>query len=332
MDAAGDLDRTRARFRKDLVQSVERAWVAPRPALEEIVKHETQVDLIERALALVEQGTTEMAPEPSSVPVAAYTDPERHAREVEAVFRRQPQIAAHAERARGARGLRGPGDRRPPPPPHPGRRRPRPGLPRRVPAPGGADHDRGLRSGPLVLLPVPRVDLRDGRAAPPRPPRARVPGARPPAARPRRASPRRALRLPVGGPGGRPRPRTSGPGLAGAGARTSTGSGSTRTSSRGRRRSSSTSTGSSTSTSSSRPTTSGGPTPGRSSPTSSTTAPSTTASAPTSGTSSPDGRFTLLREADPSTWGHPRPHEPLLRALPEHRDPRPPRPRERLST
>ncbi|MFS2055053.1 hypothetical protein ACEN8K_40355, partial [Variovorax sp. CT11-76] len=53
------------------------------------MQHDEQKALIRRALALIASGGTERG-EPSLSPVSRYLDPERHAREVERIFRRHP--------------------------------------------------------------------------------------------------------------------------------------------------------------------------------------------------------------------------------------------------
>ena len=59
------------------------------------MRHETEVALIERILAVAESGGREMAEAPYRAPVSDYVSPERHAREVAALFRRYPVIVAH---------------------------------------------------------------------------------------------------------------------------------------------------------------------------------------------------------------------------------------------
>jgi len=66
--------------------------------------HETQVRLVERALAHIERRTTDAAERPATQPVAAYLDEARHAREVERIVRGLPVVVAHASQ------LRSPGD------------------------------------------------------------------------------------------------------------------------------------------------------------------------------------------------------------------------------
>jgi phenylpropionate dioxygenase-like ring-hydroxylating dioxygenase large terminal subunit len=62
------------------------------------MKHETQVDLTRRMLAHIEKRTTDAAPEPSRLDVAAYLDEARHARERDVLFRRLPIVVGHVSR------------------------------------------------------------------------------------------------------------------------------------------------------------------------------------------------------------------------------------------
>jgi len=57
------------------------------------MRHEEQIALIRRALALIETGGSERG-QPTTSPVARYLDPERHTREVERIFRRHPLALA----------------------------------------------------------------------------------------------------------------------------------------------------------------------------------------------------------------------------------------------
>ncbi|MBZ0254279.1 MAG: Rieske (2Fe-2S) protein, partial [Candidatus Methylomirabilis sp.] len=68
------------------------------------MNHALEVELIERVLKLLEQGTTHMAEGQARAPVERYLSPERFAREERTLFRRRPLILGHASR------LAAPGD------------------------------------------------------------------------------------------------------------------------------------------------------------------------------------------------------------------------------
>src|SRR5690606_12981748 len=57
---------------------------------------EVQMQLLERLLAHLEAGTTDMAPSDVVVPGADYCSPERFQREQQRLFRRLPLVLAHA--------------------------------------------------------------------------------------------------------------------------------------------------------------------------------------------------------------------------------------------
>lgn len=68
------------------------------------MNHALEVELIERVLKLLEQGTTHMAEGQAGAPVERYLSPERFAREERTLFRRRPLILGHVSR------LAAPGD------------------------------------------------------------------------------------------------------------------------------------------------------------------------------------------------------------------------------
>jgi Rieske 2Fe-2S family protein len=60
------------------------------------VRHERQLELLDRVLGYVDAKTTQLAAEESRVPVSNYTSPERLAQESRVLFRRYPIIVGHA--------------------------------------------------------------------------------------------------------------------------------------------------------------------------------------------------------------------------------------------
>jgi Rieske 2Fe-2S family protein len=60
------------------------------------VRHEKQVELLDRVLGHVESHSTQLADEEGRVPVSNYTSPERLAQESRVLFRRYPLIVGHA--------------------------------------------------------------------------------------------------------------------------------------------------------------------------------------------------------------------------------------------
>src|SRR5579859_5121587 len=54
--------------------------------------HQIRLDLCRRAVEHARNGTTDMGPDAMHNDVAAYIDPERHARELQALFREMPQV------------------------------------------------------------------------------------------------------------------------------------------------------------------------------------------------------------------------------------------------
>lgn len=60
------------------------------------MQHSTQVELLQRTLALVEQGRSDCAAEPSSLPVDVYLDETRYRRERDEILRREPVLVARS--------------------------------------------------------------------------------------------------------------------------------------------------------------------------------------------------------------------------------------------
>ncbi|MND69891.1 Naphthalene 1,2-dioxygenase subunit alpha [compost metagenome] len=60
------------------------------------MQHATQVQLLKRTLALVEQGITDCVDAPSALPVEAYLDEQRYRRERDEVLRREPLLVARS--------------------------------------------------------------------------------------------------------------------------------------------------------------------------------------------------------------------------------------------
>ncbi len=70
--------------------------------LQSAMNRATEIDLIERLLALVEAGTTSMVDAEGRLPVSAYLSEERFAHETRVLFRKLPVIVAHASEVASA--------------------------------------------------------------------------------------------------------------------------------------------------------------------------------------------------------------------------------------
>lgn len=60
------------------------------------MQHATQVALLKRTLALVEQGVSECVESPSALPVDVYLDAQRYRRERDEILRCEPLLVARS--------------------------------------------------------------------------------------------------------------------------------------------------------------------------------------------------------------------------------------------